>query len=112
MGHLHDRVLHILCAEIDGLCSSLAGQRKTLWNSIDRDDPLFREPRLPHLRPFGDGFYSLSEEVQGRRAWPLQNACDKSHMHILFAMLGLQPGTLSHESADGPMIHLATRPAK
>ena len=35
----------------------------------DRNDPLFREPRLLHLRlPQGDGFYPFLEEGQGLRS--------------------------------------------
>ena len=54
----------------------------------DRNDPLFREPRLLHLRlPQGDGFYPFLEEVQGLRS-DFKSTTDRLIVGVL-KMIGL-----------------------
>ena len=51
------------------LAANIPGLRTRLMLPQDRNDPLFREPRLLHLRlPQGDGFYPFLEEGQGLRS--------------------------------------------
>jgi hypothetical protein len=60
-----------------------------------RNDPLFREPRLLHLRlPQGDGFYPLLEEVQGLRS----QSCDPDDENVQSRCLRHHPGTLAATS--------------
>jgi hypothetical protein len=50
------------------LATDVSGLRPRLLLPQHRNDPLFRELRLLHLRlPQGDGFYLFLEEVQGLR---------------------------------------------
>src|SRR5215212_1770689 len=53
------------------LATNIAGLRSRLVLAQHPNDPLFREPRLLHLRlPQGDGFYPFLEELAGLRSIP------------------------------------------
>src|SRR5215211_1080871 len=60
------------------LATNIAGLRSRLVLAQHPNDPLFREPRLLHLRlPQGDGFYPFLEELAGLRSRWMNQATDE-----------------------------------